>query len=278
MASSQRSSKSRSLRRTHVTRRSKEELTARVRWRLRRTSSIMALAAMFLISADDALDERMTDHVTAGKLDDGNAVHVPEGVMGLDHPGMFVRWKVDLRFIARHDRFRTVAEAGEEHEHLFGGRVLRFVQDDERVVQRASAHVGQGRHFDGAALHVLLDFLSREHIMECVVERTEIGSDLFVEIAGQKTERLTGFDSGPGQNDTRNLFLLERLHGHSHGEVGLASACRADAKGHIMLADRFEVLLLTDSLWGDGGLFGRSLDAVVEKTLERRGAFVFDDI
>src|SRR5438552_17895040 len=134
MASSKRSSESKSVRRTPAMRRSKGELTERVRWRLRRTSSVMAFAAMFLISADDALDERMTDHVAAGKLDDGNAVHIPEGVMGLDHPGMFVRGKVDLRFIARHDRLRTVAEAGEGPENLFGGRVFRFVQDDESVV------------------------------------------------------------------------------------------------------------------------------------------------
>src|SRR5438876_9425555 len=105
MASSQRSSKSRSVRRTHVTRRSKEELTARVRWRFRRTSSVMALAAMFLVSADDALDQRMTDNVAAGELDDGHTVHIRQRVMGLDQPGMFVRWKVDLRFITRHHGF-----------------------------------------------------------------------------------------------------------------------------------------------------------------------------
>ena len=45
-----------------------------------------------------------------------------------------------------------------------------------------------------------------------------------------------------------------------------------------MLADCLEVFLLTDGLWSDSGLFGRGLDAVVEKALERRGAFVFDDV
>src|SRR5262245_25507679 len=119
MASSQHSNESKSARRKAVTRRSRGELTWRVRWRLRRTSSVMAFAAMFLVGADDALDERMTDHVAAGKLDDGDAVHIPQRVMGLDETGMFVRRQVDLRFIPRDDRFRAVAKPGEEHEHLF---------------------------------------------------------------------------------------------------------------------------------------------------------------
>src|SRR5216117_3614641 len=129
MARSQRSSESKSVRRTLVMRRSKGELTRRVRWRLRRTSSVMALAAMFLVSADDALDQRMTDHVAAGELDDGHTVHVRQRVMGLDQPGMFVRRKVDLRLITRHDGFRAVAKARQEHEHLFRSGVLRFIQD-----------------------------------------------------------------------------------------------------------------------------------------------------
>src|SRR5580765_1850408 len=167
-AISPRSSESKSARRKLVTRRSRGEWTWRVRWRLRRTSSLMAFAAMFLVSADDALDERMPHHVAAGKLDDGNAAHIPQRMMGLDQPGMFVRRKVDLGFITRYDRFRAVDESGEEHEHLFGGGVLRLIQDDERVVQRASAHVGERRDFDGATLHVFLDFLSREHVVERV--------------------------------------------------------------------------------------------------------------
>src|SRR5437899_3105854 len=251
MASSQRSSESKSVRRTPVMRRSKGELTERVRWRLHRTSSVMAFAAMFLISADDALDERMTDHVAAGKLDDGNAVHISQSVMGLDQPGMFMRRQVDLRLITRHDGFRTVAQAGKEHEHLFDCGVLRFVQDDKRVVQRASAHIGEGRDLDGASLHVFLDLLSREHVVERVVERAEIGRDFFVKVAGQKTERFAGLDGRAGQNDPRSLFVLERLRGHGHREVGLAGAGRADAERHIVLADCLEVFLLTDGLWSD---------------------------
>src|SRR5438552_2822842 len=129
-----------------------------------------------------------------------------------------------------------------------------------------------------AMLLVSADDALDERMTDHVAERTEIGRDFFVEIAGQKTERFAGFDGRAGQNDTRNFLLLEGLCGHCHRQVSLAGACRADAESDIMLADRFEVLLLADGLWSDGGLFDRGLDAVVEKALERGGAFVFDDV
>jgi hypothetical protein len=50
------------------------------------------------------------------------------------------------------DRLRVEPDAGEEHLHLLGRRVLRFVEDDERVVERAAAHEGQRRDLDRGAL------------------------------------------------------------------------------------------------------------------------------
>src|SRR5260221_10054563 len=50
------------------------------------------------------------------------------------------------RHVARDDRFGPEAEPREEHLHLLGGRVLRLVEDDERVVQRPSAHERERRH------------------------------------------------------------------------------------------------------------------------------------
>ena len=56
--------------------------------------------------------------------------------------------QVHLRHVARHDRLRMVAEPREEHAHLLAGRVLRLVEDDERVVQRAPAHERERRDLD----------------------------------------------------------------------------------------------------------------------------------
>src|ERR1051326_6052156 len=97
------------------------EWTVRRRWRLRRISSRIALAAVFFVGADDALHQRMPDATAPGELDDGDAVDGFQGVVGLKQAGMFVRRQVDLRLVAGDDRLGTVPEPGEEHEHLFGG-------------------------------------------------------------------------------------------------------------------------------------------------------------
>ena len=60
--------------------------------------------------------------------------------------------QVDLGDVAGDDGLGAEADAGEEHLHLLGRRVLRLVEDDEAVVQRAAAHERERRHLDGAPL------------------------------------------------------------------------------------------------------------------------------
>jgi len=88
-----------------------------------------------------------------------------------------VRRQVDLGFVASDDGFRAVAEASEKHQHLLGRGILRFVEDDEGVVQRASAHVGQRRDFDRAPFGVLSISSTGSMSWQRVVERAEIGRD-----------------------------------------------------------------------------------------------------
>src|SRR4026207_266215 len=56
-------------------------------------------------------------------------------------------------FICSGGGLRAEARPLEEHLHLLGGRVLRLVEDDERVVQGAAAHERERRDLDNAALH-----------------------------------------------------------------------------------------------------------------------------
>src|SRR5208282_2414320 len=158
------------------------------------------LSAMFLVGRDDALDERMPDHVALAELNDRNAFDVFQNTMSFQQAGMFVRRQINLRLVAGDDRFRAVAEAGEKHQHLLGRRVLRLVEDDESVVQRAPAHVGQRRDFNRAALRVFRDFLGGQHVMQRVLQWPKIRRDFFVKVARQKTERLAGLHGGAGEN------------------------------------------------------------------------------
>ena len=67
-------------------------------------------------------------------------------------PDVRPRWQIDLRDVAGDHRLRAEAETRQEHLHLLGGRVLRLVEDDERVVQRPAAHERDRRDLDRAAL------------------------------------------------------------------------------------------------------------------------------
>ena len=94
--------------------------------------------------------------------------------------------QIDLRDVARDDRLRAEAEAREEHLHLLGRRVLRLVEDDERVVERAAAHEGDRRDLDRAALEQPLDALGIEHVVERVVERAQVRVHLLLQVARQE--------------------------------------------------------------------------------------------
>ena len=102
--------------------------------------------------------------------------------------------QIDLRDVAGDDGLRVVAEAREEHLHLLGGGVLRLVEDDERVVERAPAHERERRDLDGAALEHPARAIKIHHVMQRVVERAQVRIHLLGEIAGQEAELLAGFD------------------------------------------------------------------------------------
>ena len=64
--------------------------------------------------------------------------------------------QVDLGRIAGDDHPRAFAEAGQEHLHLHARGVLRLVEDDEGVGERAAAHEGERRDLDHARLQAAL--------------------------------------------------------------------------------------------------------------------------
>ena len=77
--------------------------------------------------------------------------------------------KINLGDIARYHSLRPKADTGEKHFHLLGCSVLRFIENDEGLVQRASAHKGERGHFDCAALKLLAGFIETHQIVKCVI-------------------------------------------------------------------------------------------------------------
>src|SRR6185436_17376389 len=105
-----------------------------------------------LISIDDALHERVAHHVARLKIGKGDAAHALQYDARLDESAFVAARQVDLRDVAGNDRFAAETDARQEHFHLFRRRVLRFVEDHERLRQRAPAHERKGCYFDRAAL------------------------------------------------------------------------------------------------------------------------------
>src|SRR5437899_1664699 len=72
---------------------------------------------------------------------------------------------------------------------------------------RASPHERQRRDLDRPALEHLPRAVEVDHIVERIVERTEIRIHLLGEIAGEEPELLAGLDGGTGENDAREALL-----------------------------------------------------------------------
>src|SRR5262249_19072812 len=127
------------------------------------------------VRLDDLLDELMTDDVPLVEMHERDAVDVADDLDRLDEAGRAADREVNLRDVAGDDRLRSEPEPGEEHLHLLGRRVLRLIENHERVVERPAAHERNRGNLDCPALDQTLDALEIHHVVERVVERPQIG-------------------------------------------------------------------------------------------------------
>ena len=156
---------------------------------------------VLLVGGNNALDQRVTNDIATRKLDNSNAFSVPQSTVRFEETGLLVCREVDLRFVPSNDCFGIDTQAGQKHEHLLRRGILRFIKDDESVVQGAPPHIGQGGNFDNGSFSVLLKFIGGQHIMQGIMQWPEVRSDLLIKIARQKAQRFAGFNGGPGENN-----------------------------------------------------------------------------
>ena len=194
----------------------------------------------------------MAHDVLFGESDDRNVLHPFQNGHGLLQSARLAFGKIGLRQIARDDHLAPVAEACQKHFHLFAGGVLRFVQNDERVGERPSAHIGKGRDFDDALFHEFCICLEPEHLLKGVVEGAKVWIDLGLQIAREETELFARFHGGTGQNDLFHLLALVGGDGEADGKVRLTRARRPHAEGDGIALDGGNVLLLPHRLALDG--------------------------
>src|SRR5438270_6372494 len=99
----------------------------------------------------------MAYHVLRGELGERDAAHRGKDAARLDQAALLAAREIDLRDVAVHHRLCAEADACEEHLHLLGRGVLRFVEDDERVVERSEEHTSELQSQSNLVCRLLLE-------------------------------------------------------------------------------------------------------------------------
>lgn len=202
--------------------------------------------AVGFVGFDDFEHEGMPDNIAAAERVKIDARNVLENAANFEQAALFGPREIDLRDVARDDHPGFFAEAGEKHHHLLGGGILRLVEDDEGIGERASAHVGERGNFDDAFFGEARDVGRIEHVVQGIVQRTQVRENFFLEIAREETQRFARFDGGAGENDALDFVFQQRRNGRGHREVSLARAGGTDAEDHGILQDRLQVKFLAE--------------------------------
>ena len=129
---------------------------------------------MLLIGVDDRANKLVPNDVFVVEINEPDPGHILERLQGLAQARAFVRWEIDLGAVTGHDTLRARADSGQKHEHLLGRGVLRFIENDEGVTQRAAAHVGERCNLDRLARDVTLQFFRLEHVVQRIVKGPQI--------------------------------------------------------------------------------------------------------
>src|SRR3954452_4922476 len=162
----------------------------------------------------------MAHYIFAGEAREGDAPYILEHFLRIHESAALSACQVDLRDVACDHGFGAEADTRQEHLHLLERGVLRLIEDDERVVERAPTHVGERTNLDRAALEKLADLLEAHEIVQSVVQRTQIRIDLLCEIAGKEAQSLSSFDGGAHQHDALHRIALEGVYCRGDREVG----------------------------------------------------------
>ena len=186
----------------------------------------------------------MADHIGGREPADGDAFdpfqHLGRFAEAAHHP-----WgQVHLGGIASHHHAGVFAQPGEQHAHLAGGCVLGLIEDHKGIGQGATAHVGQGRHFDNPLLEQGSGAFGPQQGVEGVVEGAQVGIHLLLEVSREEPQPFAGLHRWSGEHQALHLALGQHAHGQHRGQKGFACAGRAQGQGEVVAFHGLDVGLL----------------------------------
>src|SRR5215471_8723659 len=136
---------------------------------LKRVLAREVLRAVGFIGADDSLYQRMPDDIAFVEMNERDTLDSGNHVPRFDQTGHLSERQIDLRDVARDDGLAAVADSCQEHLHLLGCRVLRFIEDDERIIQRPAAHERDRSDFNHTTFEVAINPFDIDHVVQGVV-------------------------------------------------------------------------------------------------------------
>src|SRR5688572_3566960 len=228
----------------------------------RRATGLLAIAR--IVGGDDLLDQVVAHHIAVGEAHGADTLDILDRLERVAQARLLSRRQVDLRQVTVHRHARILAQAGQKHLHLHGRGVLRLVQDDEGIGEGAAAHEGERRDLDLAGGQALHHLVARHHVVQRVVEWTQIRVDLFLEVAGQEAEALARLDRWPRQDDAIDRSLRQHRDRDRDRQIGLAGTGGADAEHQLLVVQHADVFRLRRRAWRDQALLGLDRGAVAE--------------
>src|SRR5713226_9205486 len=145
-----------------------------------RACRVVLACVVSLVGVHDVGHQLVPDDIVTSQPGEINIVDAVQYVLDQAQAAQLTGRQVDLRDVSGDDDPGAKAEPGQEHLHLLGRSVLRLVENDERVVQRAAPHVSERGNLNRPGRGQPRDRVGVEHVVQGIIERPEVRVDLFV--------------------------------------------------------------------------------------------------
>jgi len=130
----------------------------------------------------------MTDNVLFCQVYEFNSVNVLENLLDFHQTGLPIIIKVDLGNITGNHCLGSFANPCQEHFHLRAGCVLGFIENNEGLIESAAPHESQGGYLNYTHLQQLAYLVRLQHIIQSIIDRSQVRVNLGSNIARKKTE------------------------------------------------------------------------------------------